>query len=112
MPASSLAQISPLFSIEDRQAALDVRAVEHAGVGDENHFDFGFGIADCGLRGRVFNPQSEIHNPQFCLPLHFGARFDDLVEVFVRRWFAVAGEGDVVEAAEVGAGLRGIWAMS
>ena len=34
--------------------------------------------------------------------LHFGAGVDDLVEVFVRRRFAVAGEGDVVEAAEVG----------
>ena len=35
-------ELGPDFAVvlvEDRQAALDVRAVEHAGVGDENHLD-------------------------------------------------------------------------
>ena len=37
-------ELGPDFAVvlvEDRQAALDVRAVEHAGVGDEHHFEWG-----------------------------------------------------------------------
>ena len=40
-------ELGPDFAVvlvEDRQAALDVRAVEHAGVGDEDHFDGGWGV--------------------------------------------------------------------
>ena len=48
-------------------------------------------IADCGLR--IADSQS---------PLYFGAELHELVEVFVGGGFAVAGEGDVVETAEMG----------
>ncbi len=50
-----------------------MRAVEHAGVGDQHQ------------RQRV----------ELMLPFHIGTGRDDLVEVPVRRRFAVAGERDV-----------------
>ena len=44
-------------------------------------------------------------------PLHFGTGCDDLVEVLVGRRLAVAGEGDVVEAAEVGGDFAEFWRL-
>ena len=91
MPASSLAQISPLFWSRICQPALDVRAVEHAGVGDQHHLHVVEAVA-CAFTVRT--------------------RCDDLVEVLVRRRLAVAGEGDVVEPPQVRRDVRGTSSVS
>ena len=75
-------ELGPDFAVvlvEDLQAAPHVRPVEHAGVGDQHH----------------------LHVVQAVPPLHVGTGGDDLVEVAIGRRLAVAGEGDVVQPAQL-----------
>src|SRR5262249_23603578 len=98
-------ELGPDFAVvgvEDRQTALDVRAVKHAGVGDEDHFQGGRGRGEGGGQCFIRTSHSTLRTSNFSLALYLGTRCNDLVEVLVRRRFAVAGEGDIVEAAEVG----------
>src|SRR6476660_6084837 len=74
-------ELGPDFTIvliENLEAALDVRPMKHAGVGDEDHFDV---------------VESET-------PFYSGTGGEKLVKIAIRCGLAVAGEGNVVEPAE------------
>src|SRR4029450_9361503 len=74
-------ELGPDFTIvlvENLKPPHDMRPVEHAGVGDEDH----------------------LYRIEAQAPLEIGGGGDNLVEIAVGRGLAVAGEGDVVEATE------------
>ena len=69
-----------MVGVEDLHAALDVRPVKQAGVGDQHQLDL----------------------VQSVEAAHLGCGFHDAVEVAIAGRFAVAAEGDVVEPRRAG----------